>query len=115
MSTLAVIAIEQSSAAFIVGFPPKLHSVKLSIPPPSQSNEARGWVASPPMIIHISKPAAVMLVHSSEASDGSPPFAHSVALSAPPPSQSNIAIFDIGKAVIYAQISMPAAARDAQS
>ena len=67
------------------------------------------------MIAQTSNPAATIEVHSSVASEGSPPFAHSVALSAPPPSQSNIAIFDIGKAVIYAQISIPAAAIEAQS
>ena len=108
ISTLAAIAIEQSSDGSPVGSPPKLHSVKLSIPPPSQSSEARGWVASPLIIAHTSRPAAITEVHSSDASKGSPPFAHSVALSTPPLSQSKVAKALVGLAAMIAQTSKPA-------
>ena len=58
---------------------------------------------------HVQLPIA-----SSLASAGSSPAAHSVALSIPPPSQSIVAIGDIGLAVINAQMSVPAAINSAQ-
>ena len=62
------------------------------------------------MIAHTSKPAATTEVHSSAASSGSPPLAHSVALSTPPPSQSKLAKALPGFVAMIAHTSKPAVA-----
>ena len=70
-------------------FGPK-HSVKLSTPPPSQSAVAKSLVGFAANNAHISCPAAIADVQSSKEASGSPPLLHSVRLSTPPLSQSNV-------------------------
>ena len=105
-----------TSSAESNGSPPAAHSVALSIPPISQSIVAIGLVGLAVIKAHISTPAAAKAAQSSSAgSAGSSPAAHSVALSIPPPSQSIVAIGDVGFASINAQMSVPAAINSAQS
>ena len=114
------------------------HSVKLSTPPSSQSklpNKLAGFAAK---YAHIVIPVAAMLSQliSSAGANGSvginagsgsgitapvtgsivkPGPKHSVILSTPPSSQSNVAMLDVGFAPMYAHKSSPDAAKLSQS
>ena len=100
---------EVQSSEDTAGSPPFAHSVALSTPPPSQSAVAKGPNGFAAINAHKSKLAFIATVHSSAAFNGSPPLAHSVALSTPPPSQSNVAKAIVGSAAIKAHTSRPAA------
>ena len=81
----------------------------MSTPPPSQSNVAMSENGFAAIYVQISRLTAVACAQSKSSfgSDGSSPFAHSVALSTPPPSQSAVARTDVGFAAMIAQISRP--------
>ena len=70
------------------------------MPPPSQSASANGLVGFANTNAQISVPEAAAAEQSSLGSLGSPPLAHSVALSTPPPSQSAVATALNGLAVM---------------
>ena len=90
------------------GSPPSIHSVKLFIPPPSQSASAIGLVGLAITKSHMSMPLSSALMQSSLGSSGSSPDIHSKILLTPPPSQSARAIGPVGFAKIIAHKSTPA-------
>ena len=90
----------------VLGSLPMLHSVILSTPSPSQSKVANGLLGSAANTAHISIMPAIIASQSSSGLLGSVPLLHSVLLSAPPPSQSNIPNGLFGSAAKMAHISI---------